>query len=418
MYYNNDNVPFQKAILASGATTARAVLDAAHPRHELQFREFLIECGIEQVPEEAVIETLRTLPLSTIVTASNAIFARHNPNVTWPFQPVVDGPGGVIPDTPINMWRAGHFARIPLITGFATNEGTMFVPKAAEDDADFRRFMGAQIPLLSDDDWTELERLYPNPVVNSTSPYYPPQHPHPGVGEQWWRLDAAYAHFAYICPVLQTAHWMSTAPPPSSFPSSTIPTSSASQAAPRSRSPEPPYLRRRASYAPPPVYVYQFDALEDPYGTCSHASEGNLAVHDSAYFRGYPGLEAIAAALYGHWRWFVINPNGNPLPPPAKRPMSSPMLHDWPAWRSPLRPAPGDGGDNNNKWEPADGGDREGVGRLAIFGRGNDERRAGGSSRGTAAEVVAIEATHVEQCRFWWERTDLSEGLGRRPGKA
>ena len=49
----------------------------------------------------------------------------------WPFQPTIDGPGGVIPDLPVNSWAKGNVLRIPLLTGFNTNEVALFVPRTA-----------------------------------------------------------------------------------------------------------------------------------------------------------------------------------------------------------------------------------------------------------------------------------------------
>lgn len=51
-----------------------------------------------------------------------------------------------------------------------------------------------------------------------------------------------------------------------------------------------------------------------------------------------------------------------------------------------------------------------------LFGEGNDERCGDGGERnpGTPARVVRLSEHEVEQCRFWWERVELSEGIGRR----
>jgi acetylcholinesterase len=42
-----------------------------------------------------------------------------------------------------------------------------------------------------------------------------------------------------------------------------------------------------------------------------------------------------------------------------------------------------------------------------VFGEGNDEI-AGGDNEGVVVQVVDDEWAK-EECRFWWERTDLSE---------
>src|SRR5690606_10657931 len=121
--------PFVKAILESGATTARAVYYPTHPRHLVQFREFLIAAGAAGVPESELLDRLRELPLETIVRASKDVWDKYVGSVTWPFQPVIDGPNPlaqsshpeptpklppVIPDLPIKSWLAGNHLRIPI----------------------------------------------------------------------------------------------------------------------------------------------------------------------------------------------------------------------------------------------------------------------------------------------------------------
>ena len=87
-YTNKSAAPFQKAIVESGATTARAVFLPTHPRHLVQFREFLVAAGVDGVPESEIFSALRKLPLSTVVRASRLIWNKNVPAVTWPFQPV------------------------------------------------------------------------------------------------------------------------------------------------------------------------------------------------------------------------------------------------------------------------------------------------------------------------------------------
>jgi hypothetical protein len=97
MYYSriSSPVPFAKAILESGATTARATFYPTHPRHLVQFREFLVAAGVEGVPESSIFSTLRTLPAATILKASKSLWNKYEPSVTWPFQPVIDGPNSL-----------------------------------------------------------------------------------------------------------------------------------------------------------------------------------------------------------------------------------------------------------------------------------------------------------------------------------
>ncbi len=134
MYYEPGKAPFHKAIMESGATTARAVLLPTHPRHLVQFREFLIAAGVYDVPEAQFIPARRKLPMDTILRASRKIWGKYEESVCWPFQPAIDGlayvngslvpspdPGtALIPDLPTQSWRDGRHSAIPVLTGFNT----------------------------------------------------------------------------------------------------------------------------------------------------------------------------------------------------------------------------------------------------------------------------------------------------------
>lgn len=133
MHYRPGQAPFHKAILESGATTARAVLLPTHPRHLVQFREFLVAAGVEGVPESRVMTALRELPLGTILRASRKVWSKYQESVRWPFQPVIDGlvyangtlvpsdeADPLVPDLPLQSWLDGRHLDIPVLTGFNT----------------------------------------------------------------------------------------------------------------------------------------------------------------------------------------------------------------------------------------------------------------------------------------------------------
>lgn len=216
--YTTSNAPFHRAIMESGGATARATLSPSHPRTEGQFKDFLIACGIQpdQVAPDQVFPLLRSLPLETILAASSSVFARYQDPIRWPFQPVIeksrpgsgggDDDGGVISDLPINTFRRGAHLRIPVLAGFNTNEGTVFTPPGIETNDDFLARFLLMIPNLDSSDLQRLSALYPDPATKPSSPY---TRVPPGFGRQWARYEAAYAHYAYICPVLQTGHFYS-----------------------------------------------------------------------------------------------------------------------------------------------------------------------------------------------------------------
>ncbi|KAH6640717.1 Alpha/Beta hydrolase protein [Chaetomium tenue] len=373
MYYARSSAkpPFVKAILESGATTARAVFYPTHPRHLVQFREFLIAAGVEGVPESEIFNHLRKLPLSTIVQASHVVWDKYHDSVTWPFQPVIDGANTLanssqtgdlsstttpplIPELPISSWASGTHLRIPIITGFNTNEGTAFVPADANTAAEFRAFFQTLIPSLTPTDLDQLEALYPDPVTQRDSPYrLVPE----GAGLQWARLDTAYSHYAYICPVLQTAHYMSLA----------------ALAA-----------HRDGASVSAPVYVYRYAATAT-HDAANHGDEAPAAAHDMWELRGRPGMRAVADDMHGRWASFVASAVASP----NERGGSV----AWPAFVSPFA------------------GKDAGEGKIMVFGEGNDEM-GGGWRKGRPAKVVRMTELEREACRFWWERIGLSQGLG------
>lgn len=376
LHYPPGKAPFHKAILESGAPTARAVWSPNHPRPQSQLREFLAAAGAFSQEQRSlrrpsahenrdILEYLRGLPLSTIVGATRKVWNDYSASVCWPFQPVIDG--DVIPRAPLRTWTNGFTPQIPIMTGFNSNEGTMFVPgdtARADTDAHFRKFFADLVPGFTSDDLDELARVYPDPVTDpANSPYVMPQPYPPGVtGRQWARLEAAYAHYAYICPVMQSAHYLSTNPNTSH------------------------------------VYLYEYAAHAMHWNTANHGDNQSCVAHSMAVLRGNPGLLKVADAMNGAWVRFAVsgNPNGSG---------GNESGVEWTPFVSPF----------SQQVRTAN------AGSLMVFGKGNDERvpleqRTGGSEAklGTTAALRSLSDYELAQCRFWWDRTALSQGDGHR----
>ncbi|CAI4218126.1 unnamed protein product [Parascedosporium putredinis] len=239
---------------------------------------------------------LRALSVADLTTAAARVWRRYADSVRWPFQPVIDG-ADIVPDRPLALWDAAtQFSpNIPIITGFCSHEGTAF-------PADLDR----------------LDALYPlhDPDADPDCPRTPADR-----GPHWARLQAAYAHYAYIAPVLYTAHRLSLLPAP------------------------PPFTSTTPS-----------------------------------------GLVDVSTRMHA---WFADFVSADPAP----------VLDGWPVFQCPLRGGP----------EAA---------KIMVFGRGNDERippeDGGRGSTGVSAEVRTMTAREVEQIKFWWDRTALSQGFGER----
>lgn len=352
----SDPVPFHKVILESGAPTARGVFAATHPLFENQFVEFLSACDIASMTDEGLFGQLRQLSLSKVQGASNTVWQRYYRNLRWAFQPSIDGPGGVIPDLPLVSLQKGNFLRIPIMTGFSTNEGTIFVPSGASDSTALRNLLGGLVPSLNETDLAKMEDLYPDPT-NSTvgKEMYIDSQP-AGFGKQFWRLDDGYSHYAYICPILQTAHYASTA------------TSDA------------------------PVYVYHFAARSWAHSATDHGDESPNVVHDMGVISDYPGLIKTADAMTGYWSRFAAFGNPNPTSGVTWQRFESPFVN------STTRSA----------------GASATQGQLTLFGKGNDERMKskGTNSPGVPFQTITVTDRELEECQFWFDRVIYSEGFG------
>ncbi|TDZ34677.1 Para-nitrobenzyl esterase [Colletotrichum spinosum] len=348
---------FRRAILESGAPTARAVLSAAHPRNESHFASFLSHLSI---PPKEALTRLRSVPLPKLLQASLAVWSENAPSVQWPFQPSIDN--DVLPDLPINTWLSPSVpSPPPLITGFNTSEGTMFVPANASSPAAFKSFFASLIPSLTSSDLETLDGLYP-----PASSYAPP--PTPNHGSEFRRLAHAYGHYGYIAPLLHSAHFAS---------------------------------KRGA-----PVWVYEYAAHAD-LGAANHGDHVPAATRDTDVLspERTPGLWAVSEAMHGFWSSFVTSESGAG---PNELPNSSGV--EWPRFISPFGDVAGGGGD----YVPQDDEAGETRGKILVFGEGNDELmgRRGQRRRGIVARVRTLTAAEVKQFRFWWDRVALSEGMG------
>lgn len=210
MHYSEDSKPlFNRVIIESGAATSRAVRPYDAPVHEAQFRDFLSAAGVPgDLAEDEIFPFLRSQPTEIIQEAQISVFDKYNPSLKWAFQPVIDGE--LIPRPPLDSWREGKWHKVPIMTGFQRNEGSLYVDKTMSESHQFVGFFRNLLPLLSEEDLATIDTLYPDPAKISTSPYLEDRG---GVGAQYKRIEAAYGHYAYVAPVRQTAEYASEAVP-------------------------------------------------------------------------------------------------------------------------------------------------------------------------------------------------------------
>jgi hypothetical protein len=116
----------------------------------------------------------------------------------------------------------------------------------------------------------------------------------------------------------------------------------------------------------------------------------------------HPGLMRVADAMHAAWVNFIVSPSGNPNPVDGR----GEGEEWWPVFVSPLA----SGGAETTTQS------KGGKGQIVVFGEGNDERDPESRLRtaGTPVRVESLSEWDLERCRFWWERVELSEGVGKR----
>ena len=254
--------------------------------------------------------------------------------LSWPFQPVIDG--SIIPDMPLKLWcqpELGH--RLPaILTGFCSHEGADFVLPIRPLPT-LGAFFRNIVPEIDVD---ALEAMYPTTPEDEESAADEDQ--------QLARLVKAYGDYAYICPVIHTAHMASK-------------------------------MGSRA-------YLYEFAALNDyERRTAGHCAHSDFARPDNNFGVASPeGLQAISREMHKRWASFISSPDGR---------LGQDM---WPAFDTPF-------------------GEGDGKGELLVFGEGNDQA-CGGTESGMPVKSRTLTEREREVCKFWWDRIELSQGMGRK----
>lgn len=260
--------------MESGAPTSRAVRHYDSEVHEEQFQDFLKEVGCPGgLSDEEVFPFLRTLPTSVIAKAQTTVFYRYNPSLRWAFQPVIDGE--IIRRRPIDAWREGKWHKVPIMTGFNGNEGSLYVPKTMSKASEFTGFFHALLPQLTQEDLDTIDSLYPDPETVPDSIYKEDRLSY-GVGPQYKRIEAAYAHYAYVAPVRQTAHF--------------------------------------AGQQHVPVYLYHWAAISSVVGGASHGDNMAFEAREKATCAKSKAQDELAGVLHAYVTSFLCTGDPNKIP--------------------------------------------------------------------------------------------------------
>ncbi|KAF5485060.1 Lipase 2 [Colletotrichum siamense] len=341
MDINQKKKLFHKAIMDSGGHTARVVHPPESKLNEAHFQEFLGLTGCNNRPEHEILPCLRALPSSTIIESGQKVYEESNPSVRWAWQPVLDD--DIISRRPIDAWKSGKWNKVPIFTGSAHNEGAMYVPKAASSPDDFTDFFRTLLPQLSDKELAELNKLYPDPSKYPGSEYVETRPL--DIGAQYKRAEAAYGHYAYTCPVRQTAIW-------------------------GSKSPEDP-----------PVYLYHWALNKTALYGANHGDQMRYQTYNAEVRSISPKQDEIAGLMHAYATSFIVHGDPNKIKGKFEQ-----------------RP----------EWLPFAGNKGKEAGKTMIFGEGNDER-AGGFSLGTSAYFVDYKWAEKECNFWWKQTENFED---------
>ncbi|TKA26487.1 hypothetical protein B0A50_05324 [Salinomyces thailandicus] len=336
MNVNEPRELFHRAVVESGGPTSRVVHPYNSALHERQFAEFLRATGCPVgLVEEEVLPFLRKLPEQTIVRAQAKVFDAYNASVRWAWQPVIDDE--IISRRPLDAWKSGRWHKMPLLTGFNHNEGTMYVPKKMERSEEFRGFFADLLPQMTTEELGRLEALYADPAEDSASPYTETRDAKYGLGAQYKRVEAAYGQYAYVAPVRQTAQ-----------------------------------LGGRDA-GQPPIYLYHWRVNSSLVGGANHGDQMWYETMSEKVRKTSPTQDEIARAFHGYVCSFAVSGDPNKIPAASEK--------------------------KREEWKAFDDQDGNG-GKTMVFGEGNDER-AGGQSAGIATQCVLDTWAQEETKFWW-----------------
>ncbi|KAJ7614129.1 extracellular triacylglycerol lipase precursor [Roridomyces roridus] len=112
------------AIFESGSQASLPLVPAeAREDHWQDFVAGVPSCA-SLATSSSTFECLQNATTEEIWTGLSAANAASTAEFTW--APVIDGPGGLIPDLPSVLFERGQFARLPFIAGTNWDEGTLF----------------------------------------------------------------------------------------------------------------------------------------------------------------------------------------------------------------------------------------------------------------------------------------------------
>ncbi|KAF1845147.1 alpha/beta-hydrolase [Cucurbitaria berberidis CBS 394.84] len=130
-------------------------------------------------------------------------FPGRNTPPRWMWAPTTEPAGGMWTESAPSAIMNNHYAKVPTIFGFTTNEGSDQVKKFTDSEGDFRSYLADHYPLLTDEDLNLLVKTYPN------------ERHWPDSGKYWDAISKAQGDIRYICPTYLASNAMGTYNPSS-----------------------------------------------------------------------------------------------------------------------------------------------------------------------------------------------------------
>lgn len=110
-------------IFESGAQSSLPMFPGAHRDQDWQnFVAAVPQCAGASSTD--TFDCLRQADITAIVSGQSS--ASGQAGEQFPWMPVIDGTGGVIPDLPSTLLAAGQFSRLPFISGSNLDEGASY----------------------------------------------------------------------------------------------------------------------------------------------------------------------------------------------------------------------------------------------------------------------------------------------------
>ncbi|KAF7305595.1 Carboxylic ester hydrolase [Mycena chlorophos] len=134
LFLNSPIADFARAAIFESGSQAASPLFLAD-RNEIDWQHFVanVESCSDLAKSGSTFACLRKASSAELLIGLNAAF--NETEKEFPWQPLIDGPGGLIPELPSALFKKGQFTKLPFISGTNLDEGTLFTNTAVNGEA-------------------------------------------------------------------------------------------------------------------------------------------------------------------------------------------------------------------------------------------------------------------------------------------